>query len=80
MSMNINIILLPSTTAAATSPSTCEPVLLEAPGKRQRVTKQKVLHCCVVYQENDQSAVQLARRGETPRAVLVLLKGLFSTK
>lgn len=26
--------------------------------------------CCILYQESDQSAVQLARQGETPRAVL----------
>ena len=36
-----------------------------------------MLHCCVVYQESDQSAVQLARRGETQRAVLVLPKGFM---
>ena len=81
--MNVNIIisiLFPSTTAApATSILTsCEAVWLRALGKRQSVTEAKVvLLCCVVYQESDQPAVQLARRSETPRAVVVLLKGFM---
>ena len=51
INININIILLPSTTAApATSiPTACQAVQLQAPGKRQRVTEAKsvALLCCV---------------------------------
>ena len=60
----MNIILLPSTTAAANSmPSTCEPVWFGAPGKRQRVTEAKgvALLCCVSGKRPVSSTVSKTR-------------------
>ena len=37
-----------------------------------------MLDCCVLYQEGEQSPVQLGRQGETPQAMVVLLKGFMA--